>query len=99
MSFFPEPHSVVVMDNCAIHDKQEIFNVVTSFGAVAMFLPPYSPIYNPIEKVFGRVKQWLRLENAHCSLIPAEVALYEAFDSITPRVCEAFIRGMECYNV
>lgn len=94
-----DPQSLVVMDNCSIHDKHAIEAAAAFFNAQAMFLPPYSPIYNPIEKIFGRIKQWLRTNNVHCSFIPAEEALSDAFASITPDVCEAFIRGVSCYDV
>lgn len=98
MGAYPQPQSVLIMDNCSIHDKPAIHSTLNYFGAQARFLPPYSPIYNPIEKVFGRVKQWLQTENLHCSRIPAAHALREAFASITLAVCTAFIQGVECYN-
>ena len=42
------PHSVVVMDNCSIHHIHEIVAMRHEVGALVLFLPPYSPDYNPI---------------------------------------------------
>lgn len=101
MHSFPASQSVVVMDNCAIHGKDDIKNVVSAFGGISLFLPPYSPEFNPIEKIFSRVKQWLMRRRAYVSnpLVPAERALREAFASITPATCEAYIRGWPMYDV
>lgn len=38
---------------------------ITAVGAKLTFLPPYSPVFNPIEQVFPKVKHWLRMAQAH----------------------------------
>lgn len=43
------PHSVVVLDNCSVHHVPE------TTGALVMFLPPYSPDFNPIEEYFSKI--------------------------------------------
>ena len=54
------PHSVVVMDNCAVHHVQEIVAMIEQVGAIVHFLPPYSPDLNPIEEAFSKVKSELK---------------------------------------
>ncbi|XP_065891697.1 uncharacterized protein [Dysidea avara] len=50
-------NSMLVMDNASIHHADDVVDAICSIGALVRFLPPYSPDYNPIECVFGEVKQ------------------------------------------
>ena len=50
--------SVVILDNASIHHVNCV--AILSVGALLRFLPPYSPDMNPIEEVFGEVKQYLQ---------------------------------------
>ena len=43
------PHSVVIMDNASIHHVDGIMDLIAGVGALLIFLPLYSPDYNPIE--------------------------------------------------
>ena len=54
------PGDVVVMDNLGPHKNQETLNLITQAGAQALFLPAYSPDLNPIEKMWSKVKNFLR---------------------------------------
>ena len=42
-------HSIVVLDNCAIHHTAEVKSMLEGIGVLVHFLPPYSPDFNPIE--------------------------------------------------
>lgn len=48
---------VVVMDNAAFHKSQETKSLIESTGAALLYLPPYSPELNPIEKDFANIKR------------------------------------------
>ena len=52
---FPLPNSVIVMDNCRIHNDPFILDMITSRGMRYEFLLPYSPDYNPIELAFSAI--------------------------------------------
>ena len=54
------PTSVVVMDNCSIHHVTEVQLMLHDTGILLIYLPPYSPNYNPIEKASGYVKDYLK---------------------------------------
>ena len=58
------PHSIVILDNCAIHHVTEVVQSITDVGALVHFLPPYSPDFNPIEETFSKVKSVLQHNNA-----------------------------------
>lgn len=55
------PGDVVVMDNLSSHKRLAIRQLIESVGAKLVYLPPYSPDLNPIEHIFSKVKQLLRL--------------------------------------
>ena len=48
--------TVVIMDNASIHHVDGIVNMIEEVGAMVMFLPPYSPDFNPIEALFSKLK-------------------------------------------
>ena len=97
---FPEEHSVVIMDNCRIHNKEELSQMtVAATGLEVMFLPPYTPQFNPIESMFSTYKQWLRSNRDLVRQVDALDAIDMAFDSITAANCEAWVRSVAFYDV
>ena len=52
--------AVVVWDNYSIHKGQEIERAITDAGAKLIYLPPYSPDFNPIENCWSKIKNILR---------------------------------------
>lgn len=51
---------IVVMDNLSSHKGAGIRKAIEAVGAKVLFLPPYSPDFNPIEQVFSKLKALLR---------------------------------------
>ncbi len=51
---------IVVMDNLSPHKMSAVIAAIKSCGAEVRFLPPYSPDLNPIEKMWSKVKAFLR---------------------------------------
>jgi transposase len=58
---------IVIMDNLAPHKSAETITLIEACGAKVRFLPPYSPDLNPIEKMWSKVKQFLRSAEARTS--------------------------------
>ena len=54
------PGDVVVMDNLSSHKGPRVQQMIQAKGARLLFLPPYSPDFNPIEMVFAKLKALLR---------------------------------------
>ncbi len=55
-----KPGDWVIMDNLAVHKVAGIRTAIASVGATALYLPPYSPDFNPIEMAFSKLKAHLR---------------------------------------
>jgi transposase len=51
---------IVVMDNLSSHKRPEVRTSIEAAGARLLYLPPYSPDFNPIEKAFAKLKALLR---------------------------------------
>jgi transposase len=80
---------LVIMDNLATHKVQGVREAIEAAGARLLYLPPYSPDFNPIENMWSKIKQILR------SLAPrTQIELLEAaklaFNTITPADCLGF---------
>jgi len=54
------PGDIVVMDNLSAHKRPDAIEAIRDAGASVMFLPPYSPEYNLIEKAWAKLKEMLR---------------------------------------
>jgi transposase len=67
------PGQVVVMDNLSAHKGERVKEIIEGRGAELLYLPPYSPDFNPIEQAFSKVKGLLRKAEARTreSLIEA----------------------------
>lgn len=58
---YPEPKSVIFMDNASFHFfSQEVKDRIVNAGVIIEYQPPYSPDLNPIEYLFGSVKNHIR---------------------------------------
>lgn len=56
------PGSTIIMDNARFHNKEKIRELLEKTGHQVLFLPPYSPDFNPIEQDFAIMKK--RRKNA-----------------------------------
>lgn len=86
------PTSVVVMDNCSIHHTELVLDLLKEAGIVVIFLPPYSPDYNPIELlVFAYIKAYLKHHYELQALSGPLPVINATFESITPQQCQTWI--------
>lgn len=59
-----KPGDVVILDNLPAHKGSRVREAIEAAGASVLYLPPYSPDFNPIEEAFSKVKQFLRRAQA-----------------------------------
>jgi transposase len=81
-----KPGDIVVMDNLSSHKGPRVQALIEVTGASVLYLPPYSPDFNPIENAFAKLKALLRKAAAR-----TQDALWDAIgnlvDHITPAEC------------
>lgn len=82
------PGDIVVMDNLSSHKVAGVREAIESAGCDLWYLPPYSPDFNPIEKLWSKVKAWLRRVEA------------KTFDGLSDAIADALraVRPSECQN-
>jgi transposase len=82
---------VVVMDNLGAHKVQGVRQRIEACGASLLYLPPYSPDLNPIEKAWSKLKTGMRSVGAR-SLQTIQQAVAELLPTITPNDAKAWFR-------
>jgi len=82
---------IVVMDNLSVHKSKRVRCLLEKTGATLLFLPAYSPDFNPIEEVFSKVKGILRKTAAR-----TREALAQATGHALDAISREDIRG--CYT-
>jgi hypothetical protein len=68
--------SVIIMDNAAFHRKSKLYEIASRYNVVVLFLPPYSPDLNPIEKSWANLKHWLKSHLLHFPSLDFAVDCY-----------------------
>ena len=76
------PGQVVVMDNLPAHKVDGVRSLIETVGAELLYLPPYSPDFNPIEQAWSKIKQQLRSAKAR-TLETLHAAITQALAQIT----------------
>ncbi len=79
-----DPGDIIVMDNLGAHKVAGVTEAIEARGAKLIFLPPYSPDLNPIEKCWSKIKTFLRAAKPRTREI-LEQALKEVLLLITPK--------------
>ncbi|KAK1517409.1 hypothetical protein CABS01_16637 [Colletotrichum abscissum] len=70
---WPEPRSVLIMDNASFHHSDRIRDMCAAAGVVLLYSAPYSPDIIPIEHYFGELKNFIRqVWNEHQGFIRAD---------------------------
>lgn len=52
--------SILVMDNWTVHQGEDVSELVASHGCSILYLPTYSPDFNPIEFLFSKIKAFVK---------------------------------------
>jgi transposase len=82
---------VVVMDNLSSHKRARVRQLIEGAGGTLLYLPPYSPDFNPIELVFAKLKALLR-KAARRTVEGLWNFLGEALDAFSPEECRNYFR-------
>ena len=76
----------VIMDNLPAHKSTDVRRAVEAAGATLLYLPPYSPDFNPIENAFSKLKAYLRRVAAR-TIDDLWDAIRDALPRSTPEDC------------
>ena len=88
------PGDVVVMDNLSSHKGPRVRELIEASGASLLYLPPYSPDFNPIENAFAKLKALLR-KAAERTVGALWDRIGTILDAFTPAECANYFRAAE----
>ncbi len=77
---------IVVMDNMRTHHSKAVKKVIEELKLNVIYLPPYSPDFNPIEKMWSKIKAVLRKLKIR-ALSELKHGVLIAFSQVTPNDC------------
>ncbi len=80
------PGDVIVLDNLAAHKVAGVEEAIRGVGASLLYLPPYSPDFNPIEQLFAKLKALLRKAGAR-TREALWATIGELLDAFSPEEC------------
>ena len=80
----------VILDNLGAHKVAGVREAIETAGARLLYLPPYSPDFNPIEQVFAKLKALLRSAAAR-TVSDLWHAIRQAFACFSPEECRNYI--------
>lgn len=83
------PGDIVVMDNLSSHKGPNVRRIIETAGASLLYLPPYSPDFNPIENAFAKIKAFLR-KAAQRTVDALWRAIAEVIETFTPGECQNY---------
>jgi transposase len=89
---------IVVMDNLSSHKGSEIETMVREAGAQVWCLPPYSPDLNPIEKMWSKIKEYLRAAKPRCAEELYQ-AVRQALGLVTASDAQGWFGSCGCYII
>jgi transposase len=85
------PGDIVVMDNLSSHKQQGVVEAIRQVAAEVLYLPPYSPDLNPIEKLFAKLKTLLR-QHAERTTQALWNRIGTLLDAFTPTECSNYLK-------
>ena len=83
------PGDIVVMDNLPAHKVAGIRQAIEAVGVHLLYLPPYSPDFNPIEMAFSKLKALLR-KTAARTVNDLWEAIAQSIEAFNPEECQNF---------
>jgi len=86
------PGDVVIMDNLSSHKGPRVREMIEAAGAGLLYLPPYSPDFNPIENAFAKLKALLR-KAAERTVDGLWDAIGRLIDLFTPQECRNYFQA------
>ncbi len=85
------PGQTVILDNLSVHRAARVRRLIEAAGCRLLFLPPYSPDFNPIEPTWSKLKTLLRGAGARTT-DALHAALTTLVDAITPSDARGYFR-------
>lgn len=87
-----QPGDIVIADNLSSHKVAGVKQALANAGATILYLPPYSPDLNPIEKLFAKLKTLLR-QAAHRTVDTLWTGIANLLHTCSPQECQNYFQS------
>ncbi len=87
-----KPGDIVIADNLSSHKVAGVAEAIQAAGATLLYLPPYSPDLNPIERFFAKLKALLR-KAAKRNVESLWAHIGELLRTVSPEECRRYFRA------
>jgi len=84
---------VVIMDNLRPHKNPQVEKLIRAAGCTLLYLPPYSPDFNPIEPMWSKVKSIIRAREPRTKAALYDT-IFDALACVTESDAKGFFTGM-----
>lgn len=91
------PGDIVIADNLGSHKNDEVRIAIEAVGATILYLPPYSPDFNPIEMCFSKLKALLK-KAAHRTVDALWNEIGNLLDAFSPQECANYFKAAGYVN-
>ena len=92
MNPYPHPDSVIIADNLIVHKCPVLEETLSIHGVHYLYLPPYSPFFNPIEECFGYIKTVCKRNYKEYEGLTMKDAIHNAFGKITSVMIKGYYK-------
>jgi len=89
---------IVIADNLSSHKNDEVRKAIEAVGATILYLPPYSPDFNPIEMFFSKLKALLK-KAAHRTVDALWNEIGNLLDTFSPTECANYFEAAGYVNI
>lgn len=93
-----KPGDIVIADNLGSHKNGEVRKAIEAAHATILYLPPYSPDFNPIEMFFSKLKALLR-KAAHRTVDALWNEIGNLLDTFSPQECANYFKAAGYVNI
>ena len=92
-----QPGDTVILDNLSSHKVRGVEKAISTTGATLLYLPPYSPDLNPIERFFSKLKALLR-KAAKRDIDALWKEIGELLNTVSPSECTNYFASCGYVN-
>lgn len=95
---FSNTNKYLILDNCSSHKNNDVINILKKNNVNFLFLPPYSPEYNPIELAWSKIKQFIKSMKPRCNF-HLGLSIYSAIDSVSLDDINGYFRHVNKFYI
>lgn len=95
---FSNTRKYLIMDNCSSHKNNDVIKLLEENNVNYLFLPPYSPEFNPIELAWSSIKHYIKKAKTRCELF-LSLAIKNSIESVSKEDISEYFRHVNNFYI